>query len=96
MLRPSNFALVLSVPMVLILSPKPVRAELECTQPVVDKGEVKSGQPFSHRFTIANRGPGVVEITDVRPSCGCLGPKLDKRGLQVGRVRASYCSKSTP
>lgn len=85
MLRPSNLALALSIPFILFLSPRSIRAELECAQPVVDKGEVKSGQPLRHRFTIANRGPGTVEITDVRPSCGCLGPKLDKRGLQVGQ-----------
>jgi hypothetical protein len=84
MARRSNLPLAVSVPLVLFLAPTFVRAELECTRSVVDKGEVKSGLPLSHRFTICNRGPEAVEITDVRPSCGCLGPKLDKRGLQTG------------
>jgi hypothetical protein len=57
---------------------------LECLQSVVDKGEVKSGLPLAHRFRITNRGSEAIEITDVRPSCGCLGPKLAKRSMQPG------------
>jgi hypothetical protein len=73
----------LAVPMVLFLPPL-VHAELECTQSVVDKGEVRSGLPLSHRFTFRNSGAETVEVTDVRPSCGCLAPKLEKRILQSG------------
>jgi hypothetical protein len=84
MSRHWRLSLGLRVSIMLFLSPVLVRAELECTLSVVDKGEVKGGLPLSHRFTIRNRGPEAVEITDVRPSCGCLGPKLGKRRLQVG------------
>ncbi len=59
-------------------------ADLECAQPVAEKGEVRSGMSLSHRFTCINRGPGTVEITDVRPSCGCLTPKLEYRRLLPG------------
>jgi hypothetical protein len=76
--------LAVAVPLMLCLDTAPVRAELECVQPVVDKGEVKSGLSLSHRFTLCNRGMEAVEITDVRPSCGCLAPKLEKRHLHAG------------
>jgi hypothetical protein len=72
------------VPIVLFLPTARVRAELECTQSIVDKGEVKSGLPLSHRFHFINRGSEAVEITDAHPSCGCLAPKLEQRRLQPG------------
>jgi hypothetical protein len=84
MSRRAHILLALSVPMTLFLRPAPVRAELECPQTVVDKGEVKSGLSLSQRFALRNRGSEAVEITDVRPSCGCLAPKLEKRMLQAG------------
>jgi hypothetical protein len=70
--------------MLLFVRTAPVGAELECPQAVVDKGEVRSGLSLSHRFAFCNRGPEAVEITDVRPSCGCLAPKLGKRSFQAG------------
>jgi hypothetical protein len=65
--------------LVLILAGTPVFAGLECAEPVVNAGEVRSGAPLRHVFRIVNRGPGKVEVFDVRSSCGCLTPKLDRR-----------------
>ncbi len=84
MTRRALLLLVLGAPMLLLVRPAPVCAELECSQSVVDKGEVRSGLSLSHRFSFRNRGSQTVEITDVRPSCGCLAPKLEKRCLQAG------------
>ncbi|HEY7327499.1 MAG TPA: DUF1573 domain-containing protein [Gemmataceae bacterium] len=84
MSRKLHVLFVVAVPIMLFLKAESVRAELECAQPVVDKGEVKSGVSLSHRFTVCNRATETVEITDVRPSCGCLVPKLEKRILQAG------------
>lgn len=84
MSRRTHVLLALSVPMLLLVRIAPVRADLECPQSVVDKGQVRSGLSLSHRFTFCNRGPEAVEITDVRPSCGCLAPKLEKRNFQAG------------
>jgi hypothetical protein len=61
-----------------------VRAELTCEPAVAEKGEARSGKPLSHRFTIVNSGRDAIEVTDVRPSCGCLAPKLDRRRFQPG------------
>jgi hypothetical protein len=84
MLHRTCALVALSVPTMLLLEAATARAELECPQSVVDKGEVRSGLPLTQRFTFRNRGPESVEITDVRPSCGCLAPKLAKRHLQPG------------
>jgi Protein of unknown function (DUF1573) len=60
------------------------RADLEFAQTTTDAGEVKAGAPLSHTFTFVNRGPGVVEITGIESSCGCLTPRLDQRTFQPG------------
>lgn len=73
--------LLLGVSILLTRAPR-LQAELECAQPMVEKGEIRSGIPLSHRFAFINRGPEAVEITDVRPSCGCLAPKLEKHHFQ--------------
>src|SRR5579884_3615222 len=58
-------------------------ADLVCVEPLVDKGLVRSGSPLAQRFTLVNRGREAVEITEVKPSCGCLVPRLEKRLLQA-------------
>jgi hypothetical protein len=60
------------------------RAELVCPEPVVQLGEVRSGVPLAQRFTIVNRGREAAEVTEVRPSCGCLAPRLEPRRLRPG------------
>jgi hypothetical protein len=76
--------LSLSLSALVLLGAGAARAELECARPNVQLGEVRSGVPLSHRFTFVNRGPDVVLVTDVRPSCGCLAPKLDRRRYEPG------------
>jgi hypothetical protein len=60
------------------------RADLFCFQPQVQVGDVRSGVPLAHKFTFVNRGPDAVEITNVRPSCGCLTPQLSQSSLRAG------------
>ena len=79
-----SLALVVLTVLLLLLQTSGVRAELECAKPTVDKGEVRGGVPLSHRFPLVNGGSQEVEVTDVRPSCGCLAPKLDRRRFQPG------------
>ncbi|HEY7308202.1 MAG TPA: DUF1573 domain-containing protein [Gemmataceae bacterium] len=80
---PRRSHLLLCVPILLAPTPR-LWADLECAQPVVEKGEVRSGMSPSHRFAFTNRGEHPVEVTAVRPSCGCLAPKLEKRSFQPG------------
>jgi hypothetical protein len=93
--RRKHALLALGVPIVLFLQTVRVRADLECPQTVVDKGEVKSGLHLEHRFTVSNRGSEPVKITDVKPSCGCLAPKLDKQNVQPGESTALVLEVNT-
>jgi hypothetical protein len=73
----------LPVLLVLILATA-VRAGVECAEPMFQAGTVRSGTPLTHTFRLVNRGPHAVEITQVRPSCGCLAPRLEPRRLEAG------------
>ncbi|HTU16878.1 MAG TPA: DUF1573 domain-containing protein [Gemmataceae bacterium] len=84
MSRRSQLLFALCVPMVLLFPTAHVRAQLECMSSVVDKGEVRSGLPLSHRFAVINSGSEPAEITEIHPSCGCLAPKMDKLRLLPG------------
>jgi hypothetical protein len=68
----------------LALLPGRVRAELTFVAPTVDVGVVRGGAPLKQRFAFVNAGPDSVEITDLRSSCGCVRPKLDRRTFAAG------------
>ena len=76
---------LLPVTLSLLLSPTSSQAQLECEQPVIEKGEFRTGLPLAHRFTIVNKGSQAIEITEVNPSCGCLAPKLGQRHVEAGQ-----------
>jgi hypothetical protein len=59
---------------------------LRSDEPVFEAGEVRSGSRLAHRFTFFNRGAAPVEVTDVRPSCGCLTPRLEQRRYGPGEA----------
>jgi hypothetical protein len=61
------------------------RADLQCAAPIAQVGEVLSGAPLCHVFTLVNHGASPVEVVEVRPSCGCLTPHLDQRVLAPGQ-----------
>jgi Protein of unknown function (DUF1573) len=54
--------------------PKAVAAE-----PIKDMGTVPKGEKVTHDFMIKNDGTVPLEITEVRPSCGCTVAEFDKR-----------------
>ncbi|MGH9676295.1 MAG: DUF1573 domain-containing protein, partial [Candidatus Acidiferrum sp.] len=62
-----------------------VCAQLRCEDSAVRLGQVKAGQPLFHRFTIINHGKDEARVTEVRPSCGCLRPRLDEHILRPGQ-----------
>lgn len=68
----------------LLLTPRAARADLDCPQPSVDAGEVKSGAPLAHEFAFRNTGPEDIEIVEIQSSCGCLKPKLEPRVYKSG------------
>lgn len=54
-------------------APKAVIAALEH-----DFGKVKPGTPLTFAFAIKNAGDANLEITNVRPACGCTSGDFDK------------------
>src|SRR5438270_11260211 len=60
------------------------RAALHCQEPAVRLGDVRAGVPLARSFELVNRGSAIVDVTEVRPSCGCLNLKLDRPRLQPG------------
>jgi len=65
----------------------PVASALE---PVKDVGPVQQGRKTTHRFEIRNDGDAVLEITEVKPSCGCTIVEFDARiaAGEIGVVKA--------
>jgi hypothetical protein len=70
-------------------------AGLECPEATIRAGEVRSGTPLTHDFHLLNRGAGAVEITDVRATCGCLGPRLDRREVPPGEEAILHVQVNT-
>src|SRR5437870_3299398 len=54
--------------------PKAVAAE-----PIKDMGVVPKGEKVTHDFLIKNDGTVPLEITEVRPACGCTVADFDKK-----------------
>lgn len=47
-------------------------------EPVHDAGNVPKGEKITHDFVIRNDGENVLEISDVRPECGCTVADFDR------------------
>jgi hypothetical protein len=74
----------LSVLIVLWLRMPTARAEIFFAEPTADAGIVRTGTSLRQRFEFVNRGTNAVEILDLRASCGCLTPRLEKRVFVPG------------
>jgi hypothetical protein len=79
----------------LALSAAPAWAGLECPEPTVRAGEVRSGTPLACDFRLINRGAQPIEITDVRATCGCLKPQLDRRQVPPGGAAVVHVEVNT-
>ena len=78
MLRALRSALAIAL---LVLFALPVAAaapKAVVDKPIVDVGKVKKGDPVRHEFVIRNAGDAPLEITEVKPSCGCTVADYDK------------------
>ena len=65
-------------------------------KPVIDVGEVKRGDKVRVNFDVRNGGDAELEITEVKPSCGCTVADFDARiaAGAAGRVRAVLDTRS--
>jgi len=60
-------------------------------EPVVDAGRVPVGQTIEAEFSLRNEGTETLEITQVKPACGCTVAEFDKEIAPgaTGKVHAS-------
>ncbi len=58
---------------------------LVAAEPIFDAGTVSKGELVKVDFVIENRGEADLEITDVRPSCGCTVASFDKKIAPGGK-----------
>jgi len=49
-------------------------------------GRVPSGERIFHDFVFTNTGQSVLEIRDVRPTCGCTIARASERAIQPGKT----------
>src|ERR1700687_3466978 len=75
-------ALLLTTAAVTLLTPSRALCELRCEKPAVSAGVVCTGTRLLQRFELCNRGERLVEIGEVKLSCGCLSPRLSRRILK--------------
>lgn len=54
------------------------RPKAVAQDPIKDMGTVPKGEKVSHDFLIRNEGNAPLEITEVRPACGCTVASFDK------------------
>lgn len=61
-----------------------VRAELRFTATSQDRGEVRAGVPLKETFAFVNVGTEPIQILEVRSTCGCLAPRIEKKLIAPG------------
>ncbi len=54
------------------------RPKAVAPEPVKDFGIVARGERIAHGFVVRNEGDGVLNITEVKPTCGCTVAKFDR------------------
>jgi len=81
--------------MLALMAPSRAQAELRFVQPDAEAGTVRTGTALAHVFEFTNTGPDTVEIVDLRASCGCLTPHLDKRVYRAGEHGAIHLEVNT-
>ncbi|MGL6094641.1 MAG: DUF1573 domain-containing protein, partial [Fimbriiglobus sp.] len=59
-------------------------APLTCPAPDADRGEVRTGPPLTHSFTLTNPGPHPVRFTLSETGCNCLRRDVGKTTLRPG------------
>lgn len=86
--------LYLTVLFLTVVSHAPdARADLRVAQPVAELGRVRAGIPLSHRFTFIS--VGATHILDVKGSCGCLVPRLNKQSYPAGEQGVLHVELNT-
>lgn len=72
-----------------LFSPTPILAEnpqprIVSDEPVMNYGEVDNNQVIEHTFVVRNDGDALLEISRVRPACGCTVANISSQRLAPG------------
>lgn len=59
-------------------------ADVRFVAPCAEVGAVRAGVPLTHVFVFTNDGSEAVTLTELRPGCGCLQPRVHKRVFAPG------------
>lgn len=77
------FVIAMTISRVL-LAQGPAAPQVTCEQPTFDFGTVADVPEIQHTFVLKNTGNASLEITRVRPACGCTTAALAKNSLGAG------------
>lgn len=69
-----------------VTDPNAPRPAIACEKPIHDFGELWTGPVLHHTFTLKNKGKGMLEITRVKPSCGCTIAGKYPRSIPPGKT----------
>ncbi len=67
-------------------SPPKGTPHIQFSETVHDFGKVKSSEVLRHDFIITNTGSALLEITDVKPGCGCTTAGTWDKQIQPGQT----------
>jgi len=67
-------------------APESSNPRIEFATPVYDFGKVSAGELVRHDFVFTNTGSALLEITDVRPGCGCTTAGTWDRQVKPGQT----------
>ena len=73
----------------------PIRPALSFDQYLVHLGNVPLRQSYSARFRFTNRSDRKVTVRELKPSCGCLNPKLKTDVFKPGEEGEFYLTLQT-
>jgi hypothetical protein len=79
-------AIFLSAIFAIGLTSSRAHCEVFCANPRVNAGVVYTGTRLRQSFELCNRGNRIVEIGELRASCGCLSPRLSRRILNPHEI----------
>jgi hypothetical protein len=65
---------------------EPSGAKIQFAEMLFDFGKVNGGEVVRHDFVFTNTGTAALEITDVRPGCGCTAAGTWDRQVQPGKT----------
>jgi hypothetical protein len=75
-------------------SPTGPQPKFVVPEPTFDFGDMDASEVVKHDFILRNEGPGVLEIKEVKPGCGCTTAQLESKTMQPGQEQKLATSLS--